>query len=64
MGLFNTIEVISSIELPSFIPEAYRCYFNASFERNGFQTKDLEVGMLHYLVTSDGNMYEFQNRIR
>jgi hypothetical protein len=64
MGLYDEIEIMHPIEIPSFIPENYRRYFSASFERNGFQTKDLEELMSHYLVTSGGEMYQLSYRLR
>lgn len=64
MGLYDEIEIMHPIEIPSFIPENYRRYFFASFERNGFQTKDLEELMSHYLVTSGGEMYQLSYRLR
>ncbi len=64
MGLYDEIEIMHPIDIPSFIPENYRRYFSASFERNGFQTKDLEELMSHYLVTSGGEMYQLSYRLR
>jgi len=64
MGLYDELEIMHPIEIPSFIPENYRRYFTASFERNGFQTKDLEELMSHYLVTAEGEMYQLFDRLR
>lgn len=64
MGLYDQLEIMHPIEIPSFIPENYRRYFTASFERNGFQTKDLKELMFHYLVTSSGEMYRLFYRLR
>lgn len=64
MGLYDEIEIMHPIEIPSFVPENYRRYFSASFERNGFQTKDLKELMSHYLVTSGGEMYQLSYGLR
>lgn len=64
MGLYDELEIMRPVEIPSFIPENYRRYFTASFERNGFQTKDLNETMSHYLVTSEGKMYQIFYRLR
>lgn len=64
MGLYDELEIMRPIEIPSFVPKNYRRYFTASFERNGFQTKDLEKLMSHYLITSNGEMYQLFYRLR
>jgi len=63
MGLYDELEIMHPIEIPSFIPENYRRYFTASFERNGFQTKDLEELMSHYLIMENGEMHQLLYRL-
>ena len=58
MGMFDYVEVFSCPDIPDFVPEKYVPFFKASFERNGFQTKDLENLMCHYMILENGELHD------
>ena len=58
MGMYDNLEIDYPISIPSYIPTEYISYIKASFDRNGFQTKDLEKIFNSYFINLSGHLYE------
>jgi hypothetical protein len=58
MGMYDNLEIDYPISIPSYIPTKYIPYIRASFNRNGFQTKDLEQIFNSYFIDQSGHLYE------